>query len=255
MIKIDRPVAVPDRLLNEGADTNLQNCQDYDANPDNYKNLIIEFDILNGIYGHSTVKDALRTAQGNKCCFCEKDQREEDGTVEHFRPKKGFKQKRKDALIKPGYYWLGYTWSNLLFCCRKCNGAKYKGNLFPLKAGSTRARNHNDDLTLEDPYLIDPATIDPRDHIYFEDELVKHKTDYGSETINIVGLDRTELNDFRKELIDDLKSRIIIIKAHRFLPAAEVQSAKTFLINAQKYTAKFSAAAIDFIAKSGVDLN
>ncbi|KQR65329.1 hypothetical protein [Pedobacter sp. Leaf176] len=255
MIKINRPLAIPLRLSVEGAAADLQNRNDYDASPGSYTSLIIEFEILNKIYGHVSVKSALRAAQFNKCCFCEKDQVEEDGTVEHFRPKMGFREKRKEALVKPGYYWLGYTWTNLLFCCSKCNGARYKGNLFPLRAGSARARTHNDDLSLEDPYLIDPASIDPRAHIYFDDEMVKYRTDYGQETIHILGLDRTTLNDFRKALIQDLKSRIITIKAHRFCTPAQVAEAKQFLRDAQLPSAKFSAAAIDFIAKAGVALD
>jgi len=254
MIKIERPADVPPKLTAEGATADLQNRNDYDAAEDDYTSLRVEFKILNSIYGHSTVKGVLRSAQHNKCCFCEKDQREEDGTVEHFRPKMGFKQKRKDKLSKPGYFWLGYTWSNLLFCCKKCNGAGYKANLFPLRPGSSRARTHRDDINLEDPYLIDPATIDPKDHIYFENEFVKSITEYGRETIKIVGLDRPDLNDFRKELIQDIKSRIIIIMASAFHSPAEIKAAKDFLIYAQTPTAKFSAAANDFIKKSGIVL-
>ena len=43
------------------------------------------------------------------------------GDVEHFRPKAGYRQRPEDPLVQPGYYWLAYEWSNLLFCCQLCN--------------------------------------------------------------------------------------------------------------------------------------
>jgi len=255
MIKVERPSLVPQKLLVEGAQANLQNRSDYDTDPDSYINCIIEFEILNGIYGHATVKSVLRDFQYNKCCFCEKDQREENGAVEHFRPKRGFQQNRKDKIEKPGYFWLGYTWTNLLFSCTRCNGKKYKGNNFPLVLGSIRARSHHNDLALEDPYLIDPATIDPRLHITFDNELIKYNTIYGEKTIKVLGLDRADLNDMRKELIDEIKSRIITIRLHKYFDPKEVQEAKLFLVNAQKSSAKFSSMAIDFITNAGVKLD
>ncbi len=254
MIKINRPVGIPQKLLIEGAAADKINRSNYDQNPNSYISLQFEFEILNKIYGHDTVKSVLRTAQFGKCCFCEKDQKEEDGAVEHFRPKMGFKDQRKDKLTKPGYYWLGYTWSNLLFCCKKCNGAKCKGNLFPLRPKSKRARNHSDDLSLEDPFLIDPATIDPNDHIYFDEHLVGFRTDYGRESINVLKLDRPELNDLREEHLSNIKRAIIIVSAGKYFSPEVVDREKEFLIKAQLPTAKFSAATKAFISKSSAIL-
>jgi hypothetical protein len=254
MIKIKKTLIAPDRLLIQGAAADLQNRIDYDTDPNVYINLTVEFDILPGIYGHSSVKKALKDAQKNKCCFCEKEQKDEYGAVEHYRPKLGFKQEKEDALIKPGYFWLGYTWDNLLFVCSRCNSAEFKGNRFPLKNGSIRARSHNDELRYEKPYLINPAKTNPRKHIYFENEFVKFRSIYGKQTINICGLDRAALNDKRRDLIDDLKYKIIIVKAAHLLNPSDVSDAKRSLLQAQKRESKFSAAAIDFIKSSGVVL-
>jgi len=254
MIRIKKPLIAPDRLLVQGAAADQQNRQDYDNNPNAYINLTVEFDILPGIYGHATVKKALKDAQRSKCCFCEKEQKDEYGAVEHFRPKMGFKQEKDDPLIKPGYFWLGYTWDNLLFVCSRCNSTEFKGNRFPLKSGSIRARSHNDDLHYEKPYLINPAKTNPRKHIYFKNEFVKFRSIYGKQTINICGLDRAALNDKRRDVIDNLKSKIIIVKAARFLDPNDVLDAKNFLIQAQKRESKFSATARDFIKDSGVVL-
>jgi len=254
MIAIKRPTLIPDKLTIDGAAADLQNRQDYDNNPDDYKNLVKEFNILNPIYGHTTVKSSLKGAQHHKCCFCEKQQKDEYGAVEHFRPKKAFNNFKGEKLTKPGYFWLGYTWTNLLFVCARCNSAEFKGNQFPLKKGSTRARSHNDNLALEKPLLIDPVTVDPRKHIYFQEELVKSDTVEGKRTIKICGLDRDELNNFRKDKIDNLKARLVILMMAKYHTPQDVQQAKDYLIKAQKPDSEYSGAAIDFIKSSGVSI-
>ena len=139
MIKISRPKNVPLKLQTDGNAENKNNCRDYDADPKSFSNGTKTFDIKNRIYGDTTVKNVLRAMQYSKCCFCEKDLEDEDGAVEHFRPKGGYKLANKSKLIKPGYYWLGYEWSNLFFVCSRCNSAGNKGNFFPLLDESKRA--------------------------------------------------------------------------------------------------------------------
>src|SRR5580700_3071287 len=127
MITVKKPAAIPKKLLNEGKVADTLNRNKYDADP----NAVIK--ILNKIYGHKSVKKILKRAQFDKCCFCEKNQKDENGAVEHFRPKAGYHSERKERLKKPGYYWLGYEWSNLFFVCSVCNSKMHKGNLFPLE--------------------------------------------------------------------------------------------------------------------------
>jgi hypothetical protein len=106
------------------------------------------------------VKAALRIAQHDKCGFCEsKVTHVAFGDVEHFRPKAAFRAIQGDALTRPGYYWLAYEWTNLLFACEPCN-RRHKGNLFPLVDEATRARSHTDDITRETPLFIDPTAED-----------------------------------------------------------------------------------------------
>ena len=67
------------------------------------------------------------------------------------------------------YWWLTWTWENLLFACARCNDQGHKGNYFPLKSAacSTPPRTpgqtppHDWGLASESPHLIDPATEDP----------------------------------------------------------------------------------------------
>jgi len=100
-----------------------------------------DFSFNSDIYGAKSVKNKLKGVQRNKCCFCEaRVAHVSHGDVEHFRPKGGFQQDEGDELIKPGYYWLAYDWSNLFLSCQICNQI-HKKNLFPL-ADPTQSKGH-----------------------------------------------------------------------------------------------------------------
>lgn len=257
MIKVNKPIIIPKKLQVEGHNADTRNRRIYDLDPDSFKSGKSPITIENKIYGHKTVKSVLKAAQHNKCCFCEKDQKGENGNVEHFRPKDGYKSnKNEKKLKKPGYYWLGYDWSNLFFVCSACNSTGNKGNLFPLINESKRAKSHHDDISQEESVLIDPSgPKDPRDHIYFESQFlsgksfifIRGKTVFGKRTIEICGLDREELNDKRAELIDNINARIAILLKSGHFDVKEVEEARRFILNSQKPESKFSATAADYI--------
>jgi hypothetical protein len=139
MIRIQRPADAPAVLKSKGKKHAAEMCARYDADP-----TTDDLDPKPTIYAHETVKNALLKLQHGKCAFCEcKVTHQQYGDVEHFRPKKGYKQKDGDPLGRPGYYWLAYEWTNLLVSCQICN-QKFKKNLFPLRRPSRRARCHND---------------------------------------------------------------------------------------------------------------
>ena len=114
MIRIIKPIDIPAILLSKGKSTNNSNRKKYDNDPLLYagKQSLIpkksKLFLSTTIYGVDTVKKVLKDAQKGKCCFCEKMQNDEYGAVEHYRPKGGFKAKRKDRITKPGYFWLCY---------------------------------------------------------------------------------------------------------------------------------------------------
>lgn len=256
MIKISKPNEVPEKLQTEGNVENNKNCADYLADSESYHDGRTKFDIKNSIYGHSSVKGPLRDAQHNKCCYCEKDLKDEDGAVEHFRPKGGYKKGKK--LIRPGYYWLGYKWSNLFFVCSRCNSAGNKGNLFPLLDESKRVKSHEGDINEEAPLLLDPGgegENDPRKHIIFEGQFPRYNTYYGEKTIVICGLNRDELNNNRKKLIDDIESRIAILKTRSVQKKSIVEKAKIFIKDSIKANAEFSATAIDYLSEFNITLD
>ncbi|MDP9645452.1 HNH endonuclease family protein [Paraburkholderia caledonica] len=150
------------------------------------------------IYGHSTVKNALKAAQHNKCAYCEANfSGNASGDVEHFRPKAFSQQSKGAAKLYPGYYWLAYEWSNLLYACELCN-RPVKRNLFPLRDPNARARLSADDVSGETPLLIDPAgPTNPREHIRFRKNKPYGITEKGRETVKTLGLDRSQLDDSR----------------------------------------------------------
>lgn len=69
----------------------------------------IDTDPFNSRYKGTDVKDSLIAIYKYKCAFCE--QRVEQFHVEHYRP-------------KSIYYWLAFSWDNLLCACHDCNQEK-----------------------------------------------------------------------------------------------------------------------------------
>ena len=159
------------------------------------------------LYNSAAVKQQLIADQHEKCCYCEAYlQHVGYGDVEHYRPKNGFRQRRGAALEKPGYYWLAYTWKNLLFSCQRCNSG-HKGNIFPLVNHPVgRARSHREALAQEQPLLLHPATDDPAPHITFRRAVAVGQTPHGQTTIDVCGLNRGEVLERRRTHLAHLES-------------------------------------------------
>lgn len=250
MIKVNKPKVAPPALssvLQRGVVDTKKICDSYDVDPLPFA-AAKAYEIQSSIYNATKVKSSLKTIQKKKCCFCEKKHNDEYGAVEHFRPKLGYQILRTDALIRPGYYWKGYSWENLFYVCGPCNTAK--GNIFPLKNEADRAINHTS-TAKEVPFLINPAgRLDPRKHIKFKNELPYGISDYGKKTIEACALDRYGLNEERKIHLNQIKVRIATII--RNIDPASVKEAKKYLRSCVKTNAPFSAMAIDFIVKSKI---
>jgi uncharacterized protein (TIGR02646 family) len=115
--------------------------------------------------GYDMAKEALWKAQHSKCCYCEKYPLERSReSVEHFRP--ALRARRGAGFSESGYWWLGWTWKNLLFCCSVCNSSA-KVDQFPLEPGSPLLSAHEQPPGAERPLLIDPSVDDPMRHIQF----------------------------------------------------------------------------------------
>ena len=204
-------------------------------------------------YSKKPVKDALRKMHRDKCCYCETKLRTPAHLhVEHFRPKAAVRQSRLDVNEVPGYFWLAYSWDNLLLACFDCN-TTYKNTLFPLEDPSRRARSHNDDLTKEREQFVNPTIEDPRDHIRFQDDLPIAQTERGHQTIEGLGLRRLALTEERLELFRIVQ---VFIQIVQMAPAADIRDlqdeASRFLDAARRPDAKFSSMVMDYLALNGI---
>ena len=248
MTRVKRSARPPAVLKTRGKDKRRGICSTFTRFERDICNGVRELRFDSSIYGHPTVKQALRQAQFGKCAFCEsKIGHVAYGDVEHFRPKAGFQQSPSDPLTKPGYYWLAYEWSNLLLSCQICN-QRYKRNLFPLQAPDDRARSHRDDVDRERPLLIDPSTTDPEPHIAFRCEVAYAVDDsaLGKTTIEALGLNREELSERRMELLAKLEALYRI--ANRKPPIPASTEAQTFLDRAVQGSAEYAAMARSALA-------
>ncbi|CAN5395094.1 hypothetical protein BH10ACI1_BH10ACI1_02240 [soil metagenome] len=114
------------------------------------------------------------------------------GDIEHFRP-------------KSLYYWLAYDWKNLFLSCEECN-RRYKRNNFPLLDSAERNVSHHDSRT-EKPFFIQPENEKPEKFISFRGEIIYAVNDEirGKKTIEGMGLDRTKLENDRRNYLKNLK--------------------------------------------------
>ena len=249
MIRIVRPDHAPDVLQRAGEPKTRLNCQRYDLNAEAYRSGSEKYSFRRSIYAHTTVKDALLRAQDGKCCYCEsKFRATSPGAVEHFRPKGAANQESRSAKQYPGYYWLAYSWENLLVSCETCN-TSYKGSLFPLVDEESRARSHHDDIEAESPLFVDPASEDPGSHIRFRRAEVEHLTEKGLKTIQGLGLRRDELEDARAEVLEPLEVLYSVIEDFNGeVQSSKVESARDLLSRATRPEAKFSAMMRDFLS-------
>ena len=196
----------PAILQSKGKAKQLALCAAYDQGTGTFS-----FD--SRIYAHETVKETLVAMQHGKCCFCEaKILHVSYGDIEHYRPKAGYQQDRSGPLHKPGYYWLAYSWDNLLLSCTLCN-QQYKKNLFPLLHPEKRALSHHDNITAEQPLLINPTVVNPQDYIGFRAEIpyAINGNAYGKTTITVLGLDRDNLNEARRTKLAEIATLFDLI--------------------------------------------
>ena len=163
----------------------------------------VDTNTYNSRYKTSDIKRKLTSLYKNKCAYCE--QKVESFHVEHYRPK----QK---------YYWLAYSWDNLISACAYCN--EYKSTNFQINGvqanlivNHVNIRNIN---TLsarynvsENPDLINPEVTNPLGRIVFHDNgnITSPDTKF-TYTINTCRIDRTYLKDRRKKILDDLRRDI-----------------------------------------------
>jgi hypothetical protein len=127
-------------------------------------------------YKHPTNREALKTANSDKCMYCEsKISHSSFPNIEHIKPKAKFPE-------------LMYEWENLGYVCERCNNAKL-------------------DKFYEDTPFIDPYSEDPSLHLGAFGSLLftKNGSERGEITIHEIHLNRLELLERRKNRIDAIQ--------------------------------------------------
>lgn len=132
-------------------------------------------------YKHPENKEALRIANNDKCMYCESKISHIDfAHVEHIKPKADDK-----------FPELTYEWTNLGYCCPKCNN------------------NKSDKYETATPF-IDPYLEDPEQHFVSFGSILfpKNGCERGELTLREIGINRNELLERRAEKINDLTKAI-----------------------------------------------
>jgi uncharacterized protein (TIGR02646 family) len=147
-------------------------------------------------YRVKDIKKELESLYHHKCAYCERKIKG-NSEIEHYRPK----------II---YYWMAYSWDNLMLCCKNCNTRK--SNQFPVKNSILMQETidyklNNAELNkIEEPLLVNPEiddinasmiTYNINCEISSEDERL-------SKTIEICDLNNKELIIQRKTIYESL---------------------------------------------------
>lgn len=182
-------------------------------------------------YKSEPIKAALSAIYHDKCAFCE--QRVEQWPVEHFRP-------------KSIYFWLAFSWDNLLYACPVCNG--FKSNFFGIYQFGPRATLPPtfvdiNSLSLiydaaEQPILVNPEREDIEHLLFFKrDGLISSRNIRVAATILACKINRPYLNDYRKKILDDFENDLRS-------EAAENQSEEELRIAVKALIARFHRASL-----------
>jgi hypothetical protein len=194
-----------------------------------------EASIKSSLYRHEKIKSSYFFSKGapfyGKCAYCEHPISDfQPGDIEHFRPKAAITDennqkiylldgqgqqvldKENNPRLHPGYYWLGYDWSNLIPSCAACNRYSGKRSRFPVTG--FRAQEPGDEVN-EKPLLINPVSQDesdnPEKHLFIDSTgIMGFHSDRGKMCIHIFGLNsREQLTTARKTIQESVEFKII----------------------------------------------
>jgi len=171
-------------------------------------------------YKAAEVRTALRACYHNKCAYCEKDLRDHDQPIDHYRPKARRRQEKGDPLVAAdiGYFWLAFSWDNLQLVCNQCNRSKSTYfKIFGIAAsyqGEALAELHFISTTYdqqEKPLLINPAIEpDPEALLQFHPDGRLTATDPRMAytlALTTAG-QRQQLVDARREVLNKYRDRL-----------------------------------------------
>lgn len=160
-----------------------------------------------------------------KCAYCEV-RIGSTGDIEHYRPK-GKVTHEDGSLVMvdsnggekvphPGYYWLTYEWSNLLYACGECNRIHTKkhggvpvgkGTRFPVDGEHATEPGEE---AKERPLLLNPLVDEPNDHLSIDETgIIREDSKSGEVSSRIFGLNiRQSLITDRLQAIEETKNAV-----------------------------------------------
>jgi uncharacterized protein (TIGR02646 family) len=228
MIFVDRSrVPVPPILLSDRAKNAREKAEKY-FYARRALRLQTRFNFDSSLWIQSA--DALASLFRNKCAYCESAYIRSSGSyLDHFRPKasavglsgelvKTYGEYGKE--LPDGYWWLANEWENLYYVCASCN--RNKRNSFPVDGPRAKPGTTGKALLTEQPLLLDPCDegtdSDPETFFYFDAEghvAPKAVTNVNSAsvrraqiTIEVLGLNRQDLTQQRKEVTQEVLSAL-----------------------------------------------
>lgn len=194
MIKVDKifadiPIILKSQNRKDAFDKNILSSQYADE-----KNL----------YKVDSVQKKLIEIYHLKCAYCEKNLLDAPKHIEHYRP-------------KDTYYWLAYSWDNLLLSCGSCNSSK--GTKFQIKKTIVTYDNESfEDIhslgnsydVIEEPMIINPEKEDILNKLIFDKEgNISSLDDRVIYTISdVCNLNREELIQKRVKILNDFINKI-----------------------------------------------
>ncbi|MBJ2153540.1 MULTISPECIES: hypothetical protein [Paracoccaceae] len=180
------------------------------------------------VYKDKELAKVLSREFCKKCAYCEsKFAAVTASDIEHYRPKSSVGLGATE--LKPGYYWLGGDWDNLLISCPDCNRVRThevpgqskgivlgKGTQFPLTDETRRVRSHNQNISTEDDarLLLNPCIDKPEDHLTFDETGLVHAicngvaSQKGKISIDVYALQRKDLVEARLDEVNELRSKV-----------------------------------------------
>lgn len=184
-------------------------------------------DFVFKIYKDKQLSDHLEKKFHNKCGYCEsKVAHVTPKDVDHYRPKASIEG--KEYSYRPGYYWLGADWHNLIVACPRCNRSGThevydlankitlgKASQFPLSSEKKRVRDHAVDVLTENNVrlLLNPYLDKPEEHIVFDEFGLIHPkilangipSPKGRMSIEVFALQRQPLVEQRHKMLCDFE--------------------------------------------------
>jgi hypothetical protein len=204
MRRISRPTEPPRLLTSQRALDEKRKLLDYlrrDKNERRHRR-----DGLNDdIFFDAELRRDLSHVFEEKCAFCE-SKIGADGQVLHLRPLRFAESKTNSD--RDYYLWLAFEWRNIFYACSYC--LKAKGSKFPVVGDRAMYLAAFDDVVQhEDALLVDPTAEDPARHFRLRcDGSLMANTNRGRETIEAFDLNRIELIDGRRYIIESLFSNL-----------------------------------------------